>query len=77
MMINIRSLMDLNFTRVHVMFRADVPMRVAVAGGEEGRATVAAYDWPVGCGEVSSGLSSSLGSTGSSPESNSLYDQAR
>lgn len=69
--------MDLNFTRFHIMFRVNVPMRVADAGGDEGRATVAAYDWPDGCGEVSSGLSSSLGSTGSSPESNSLYEQRR
>lgn len=68
--------MELNFIRVHVMFRANVPMRVADAGGDEGRATVAAYDWPAGGGEVFwSGLSSSLGSTGSSPESNSLYEQ--
>lgn len=50
-------------------------MRVADAGEGEGRATVAAYDWLAGCGETSSGLSSSLGSTGSSLESNSLYEQ--
>lgn len=54
--------------------RATVPMRVADAGEGEGRATVAAYDWLTGGGETSSGLSSSLGSTGSSLESNSLYE---
>lgn len=52
-------------------------MRVADAGESEGRATVAAYDWLAGCGETSSGFSSSLGSTGSSLESNSLYEQGR
>lgn len=69
--------MDLNIPRFHIMFLANIPMRVADAGGDDGRATVAAYDWPAGCGEVSSSLSSSLGSTGSSPESNSLYEQGR
>lgn len=54
-----------------------VPMRVVEEGGVEGRATVAAYDWLAGWGETSSDVSSSLSSTWSSLDSNSLREQSR
>ena len=60
-----------------LIMRNTVPMRVVEEGGVEGRATVAAYDWLDGWGGTSSGLSSSICSTCSSLESNSLREQSR